>query len=112
MERTSTPQVDDMARLSIRVPDSTLRRLDALAGERGIGRSRVVRQLLEGALAAAPAGIVAPETPDEDELLDLLADRAREGHVAAITALLNRQDEPDPRARAMEALQQLARERQ
>jgi predicted transcriptional regulator len=100
-----------MARLTIRLPESTLRRLDSLASERGIGRSRVVRQLLEGGLAAGPS-VAAPEEPSEDELLELLADRAREGHVSAITALLNRQDDPDPRARAMEALQQLARERQ
>jgi hypothetical protein len=48
---------------------------------------------------AGVQGVPAPvtETPAEDELLKLLADRARKGNVAAIRPLLLREEQKDPR---------------
>jgi hypothetical protein len=68
--------------------------LDALAAERGSHRTRLVR-LLEAGVQGVPAPVT--ETPAEDELLKLLADRARKGNVAAIRPLLLREEQKDPR---------------
>ena len=100
-----------MPRLSFRVPARTLARLDALARERGVTRTRLMRQALE----RLEVGVGSPSSvdpPDEQELLDLLAEKARQGNVAAIRSLLAREEMTDPRARAVALFQQLALERQ
>jgi hypothetical protein len=91
------------------MPASALQALDALATERGVTRSRLVRQVLsEATRGKAPEP---PETPGEAELLALLSEKAREGNLAAIRSLLAREAEVDPRERALMALESLARQR-
>jgi hypothetical protein len=51
------------------------------------------------------------ETPTEEELLELLSEKARQGNVAAIRSLLARTDDTDPRQRALLAFEQIAEER-
>jgi Ribbon-helix-helix protein, copG family len=99
-----------MAHLSIRLPETTLKRFDALAAERGLTRARLLRQLINGVLDGAPVG--AADTPSEEELVELLSEKARAGNVSAIRSLLARTDETDPRDRALLALKALAEERQ
>jgi ribbon-helix-helix CopG family protein len=101
---------DDMPRLSFRVPARTLARLDALARERGVTRTRLMRQALERLVDGV--GSASPDLPDEQELLDLLAEKARQGNVAAIRSLLARGEMTDPRARAVALFRELALERQ
>jgi hypothetical protein len=96
--------------LCVRLSGSLVARLDALAEERGVNRTRVVRQLLEHGLRDRP--VTHPDPPSEDELLDLLAERARMGNVAAIRTLLVREEQKDPRARAIALFQEMAAERQ
>lgn len=67
-----------MERLSVRLTDRMFRQLDALALERGITRTRLVRQLLEAGLRDRPPP--PSETPSEDELLDILAEKAPKTH--------------------------------
>jgi Ribbon-helix-helix protein, copG family len=97
-----------MARLSVRVTDGTLARLDALAAERGLNRARLVRELIVAALGRPPGPV---DTPTEEELLQLLGERARAGNVAAIRALLTREEELDPRERALRAFEAITSER-
>ena len=85
-----------MERLSVRLTDRMFLQLDALAEERGVDRTRLVRQLLEAGLRERPAP--PSDTPSEEELLALLTDRARAGNVAAIRSLLLREEQKDPRA--------------
>jgi hypothetical protein len=59
--------------------------LDSLAEERGVTRTRLVRQLLEAGLRDRPPP--PSDTPSEEELLALLAEKARTGNVAAIRTL-------------------------
>ena len=99
-----------MAQLAVRLPQTTLARLDAVCAERGLTRSQLVRQLVTAAVDGAPVEL--PDTPDEDELMALLSEAARRGNVAAIRSLLARTDEQDPHDRALEALGALAEERQ
>ena len=73
--------------------------LDALAQERGVDRTRVVRQLLEAGLRDRPPP--PSETPSDQELLELLAEKARMGNVSAIRALLVREEQKDPRKAAL-----------
>jgi hypothetical protein len=98
-----------VAHLSIRLPERTLARFDALAHECGLTRARLLRQLIDGALSGV--AVEAPESPSEVELLELLAERARLGNVAAIRTLLIREEERDPRARALALLQDMAEAR-
>jgi hypothetical protein len=51
------------------------------------------------------------ETPTEEELLELLSEKARRGNVAAIRSLLARTDDTDPRQRALAAFEAIAGER-
>jgi Ribbon-helix-helix protein, copG family len=88
-----------MERLSVRLTDRTFRQLDALALERGVTRTQLVRQLLEAGLRDRPEP--PSETPSEEELLELLAEKARIGNVAAIRTLLVREEQRDPRAQAL-----------
>jgi predicted DNA-binding protein len=89
-----------MPMLSVRLPESTIERLDALAAERGITRTRAVRQLLDAGLEGRPS---------EQELVTLLS-RARSGNVAAIRSLLAREHLTDPRERAIAMFGALVRE--
>ena len=83
--------------------------LEAMAAERGVPRARMARRLLEQGLRDRP--VSSPEAPDEEELLELLAEKARGGNVAAIRALLLREEARDPRTQALAALEALAEER-
>ena len=103
-----------MAHLSIRLPERTLERFDALADEHGLTRARLLRRLIETALVdLAGTDLEAPDSPGETELLELLAEKARQGHVAAIRVLLAREEERDrdPRARSLALLQEMAENR-
>jgi len=95
-----------MEQLSVRLPDRVFRQLDDLAAERGVTRTGVVRQLLEAGLRGRP--VPHTEPPTETELLDLLADRARMGNVAAIRSLLAREVDQDPRERLMSEFRRMA----
>jgi Ribbon-helix-helix protein, copG family len=99
-----------MERLSVRLTDRMFLQLDALAAERGVDRTRVVRQLLEAGLRDRPAPPV--ETPSEDELLAILTERARAGNVAAARTLLVREEQKDPRAQALALFEEMAARRQ
>jgi hypothetical protein len=99
-----------MDRLSVRLSDRTLYRLDGLAAERGVTRTQVVRQLLEAGLRDRP-----PPPSDqlsEEELLELLAEKARMGNVAAIRTLLVREEQRDPRKQALALFEEMAARRQ
>jgi predicted DNA-binding protein len=73
-----------VARLTV-LPDHTLDRLDALCVEQGLARAVLVRRLITAALEDP---IPEPDVPSEDELLALLAEKIRQGNVAAIRSLL------------------------
>ena len=92
-----------MPQLAVRISNSTLARLDAACAERGQTRSQLVRQLIFAAVEGA--SVATPDTPSEDELIELLSERARAGNVGAIRSLLARTD-------VQEALRALAEERQ
>lgn len=98
-----------MARLTIRLSEAQMARLETLAGERGQTRAALVRQMILSAIDGVPVEPV--DAPTEDELLELLAERARAGNVAAIRSLLARTEEEDPRERALLALEQIVQER-
>jgi hypothetical protein len=87
------------------------RQLDALAVERGISRTRLVRQLLEAGLRGRDS-IPPPDTPSEEELLAILTERARAGNVAAARTLLVRKEQKDPRKQALALFQEMAARRQ
>jgi Ribbon-helix-helix protein, copG family len=100
---------DDGVRVSVRASGRMLERLDELAAERGIDRSRLVRQLLEAGLRDRPPP---PSEPlDEDEILALLTEKARSGNVSALRTLLAREQERDPHEAALIALQKMAEAR-
>ena len=97
--------------MSVRLTDRMFRELDALAAERGITRTRLVRQLLEAGLRDRDS-IPPPDTPSEEELLELLAEKARMGNVAAIRTLLVREESKDPRMAALAMFEEMAARRQ
>jgi hypothetical protein len=99
-----------MERLSVRLTDRMFLQLDALAQERGVDRTRVVRQLLEAGLRDRP--VPPSETPSEEELLALLTEKARMGNVSAIRALLAREEQKDPRKPALALFEEMAARRQ
>jgi hypothetical protein len=99
-----------MERLSVRLTDRMFWQLDALAAERAVTRTRLVRQLLEAGLRDRPAP--PSEAPSEEELLELLAEKARMGNVAAIRTLLVREEQKDPRAQALALFEAMADRRQ
>jgi hypothetical protein len=84
--------------------------LDAAAGERGMTCARFVRQLIAQAVAGTP--LTSPGPPSEEELLELLAEKARQGNVAAIRSLLAREQMSDPRSRAIALFEEMVAERQ
>jgi len=94
-----------MPMLSVRLPMRTIEQLDSLAAERGITRTRVVRQLLDAGLVGRPAP--SSEPPTEAELVALLSERARAGNVSAIRSLLTREHLTDPRERAIALFQSM-----
>jgi hypothetical protein len=77
---------DHDPKLSVRFGPDGRRRLEALAEARGVSLSRCVRQLVD------EASVDAPRQPrrhlSEEELLDLLRERAEDGNVGAISRLL------------------------
>jgi hypothetical protein len=87
------------------------RELDVLAAERGISRTRLVRQLLEAGLRDRDS-IPPPDTPSEEELLAILTERARAGNVAAARTLLIHQEQKDPRKQALALFEEMATRRQ
>jgi hypothetical protein len=80
-------------RFTVRCSHSLLEHLDALAAARGVSRAACVRWLIAGA-AIEPADVI----PGEDELMMILAERARAGHVSAVKLLLDRSRDRDPMA--------------
>lgn len=86
-----------MKQLSVRLSDVLLGQIDALAEEWNADRTTVVRRLLEDGLRGRPKRLA--ETPSREELIALLAEKARMGNVSAIRSLLAR-EEDDPRAAA------------
>jgi Ribbon-helix-helix protein, copG family len=105
----SGPDVTPTPKLTVRLPASTIERLDRLAAERGLTRSQLARSALEALLAGEPLPEI--EAPSETELLKLLAEKARAGNVAAIRSLLVRVEDRDPHQRALAMLQAMAEER-
>jgi Ribbon-helix-helix protein, copG family len=99
-----------MERLSVRLTDRMFWQLDSLAADRGVTRTRLVRQLLEAGLRERPPP--PSETPSEEELLELLAEKARIGNVAAIRTLLVREEQKDPRKQALALSEAMAANRQ
>ncbi len=75
-----------MARHTVRLADRMSAQLEAAAGEHGMTCAGFVRQLIAEAIAGKRVeGLGAPS---EEELLELLAEKARKGNVAAIRTLL------------------------
>jgi metal-responsive CopG/Arc/MetJ family transcriptional regulator len=99
-----------MPMLSVRLPASTIEALDDLAAERGVDRSRLVRQLLDAGLRNRPKPSSEPVT--EDELVALLTEKARQCNTAAIRTLMARGDALDPREAAWRTLERLVGEAQ
>jgi metal-responsive CopG/Arc/MetJ family transcriptional regulator len=98
-----------MAHLSIRLPATTIAKLDLLAAEHGTTRSQLVRGAIEGLVGGRP---LPPSRPmDEEEIVALLVERAREGNVSALRTMLAREQSTDPHRRALEVLEQMATER-
>jgi hypothetical protein len=77
---------DRMDQLCVRLTRRMFGQLDALAAERGVTRTRVVRQLLEAGLRGRPAPTTEPP----------------------IRALLSREEEPDPRERLLREFARMA----
>jgi ribbon-helix-helix CopG family protein len=69
-------------RVTLRLSDRQLAKLDELAGATGGSRSRALQRLID----AADEPTVAPP-PSQEGLLDVLHQRARAGSVAAIAEL-------------------------
>lgn len=99
-----------MARVTVRLTDRMSAQLEAVADGQGVTCARFVRQLIAQAVAGKRVEGLGP--PSEDELLDLLAEKARSGNVAAIRSLLAREAMSDPRGRAIALFQEMAAERQ
>ncbi len=75
--------------VTVRLMSEQLERLDMVAENRGLSRSDALRRLIDEATLTREERW---QLPDAQELLMLLAERARAGNVAAIRALLDRQD--------------------
>ena len=99
-----------MARVTVRLSERMSAQLDEAARARGVPAARFVRQLIGEAVAGRP--VEPPDPPTEDELIELLAEKARQGNVAAIRSLLARDHATDPRERAMAIFQEMVAERQ
>ena len=88
-----------MPDVHLRMTESQMAKLDALAERAGITRSKVVRRLID----AAGMDIRVPgERLTESELIDLLNEQARAGRTAAIVTLLRRENQRDEVDRLLE----------
>jgi hypothetical protein len=99
-----------VARVTVRLTDRMAAQLEAVASKHCVPGARFVRQLIAQAVAGQRVEGLGP--PSEEELLDLLAEKARQGNVAAIRSLLAREQLSDPRSQAVALFQELAAERQ
>ncbi|MGZ5324935.1 MAG: hypothetical protein ACXWG2_12785 [Solirubrobacterales bacterium] len=91
--------------LGVRFAPEGYRRLRELAEARSVSLSRCVRQLVDEAAADGPR----PRRHlSQEELLDLLRERAEDGNVSAIRALLEMERQRDPRSAALNALERMA----
>ena len=99
-----------VARVTVRLTDRMSTQLEAVAAERGVSCARLVRELIARAVAGKQVEGLGP--PAEDELLDLLAEKARGGNVAAIRSLLAREYVKDPWTRAIDLFAEMVAERQ
>jgi hypothetical protein len=99
-----------VARVTVRLTDLMAEQLDAVAEKRGVPAARLVRQLIAQAVAGEPVN--RPDPPTEAELVDLLAEKARQGNVSAIRSRLAREQAQDPRERALALFTGMALERQ
>jgi predicted transcriptional regulator len=92
--------------MSLKLSPEGYRRLQAIAEARGVNPSHALRQLIDEADVEAPAK---PRRElSENDLIDLLRERAQDGNVAAITRLLEIERTRDPRQAALSALQRMA----
>ena len=99
-----------MARVTVRLTDRMSVQLEAVAAERGVSCARLVRELISQAVTGTKVEGLGP--PAEEELLELLAEKARAGNVAAIRSLLAREYVKDPRTRAIDLFSEMVAERQ
>ena len=99
-----------MARVTVRLTDRMAEQLSRAAGERGVSCARFVRHLISGAVAGTP--VDRPDQPTRDELLELLAEKARQGNVSAIRSLLAREADQNPRERLMSEFRRMAEDAQ
>jgi hypothetical protein len=106
----SGAEVAAVGRVTVRLSDRMSGQLEAAAAAAGVPAARFVRQLIAHAVVGRP--VESPGPPSEEELLDLLAEKARQGNVAAIRSLLAREHAGDPRERALAVLQEMVAERQ
>jgi len=95
-----------VARVTVRLTDRMAEKLSEAAGERGVSCARFVRNLISGAVAGKP--VDTPDKPTRDELLELLAEKARQGNVSAIRLLLAREADQNPRERLMFEFRRMA----
>src|SRR5688572_28447293 len=92
--------------MSVRFAPEGYRRLCVLAVSRNVSLSLCVRQLVD---EASPDASPRPRRHlSEDELLDMLRERAEDGNVTAICSLLEMERNRDPRQASMDALQRMA----
>jgi hypothetical protein len=103
------PEVPLNRVLTLRLTPDGYRRLEAIAEVRHVKPGHAVRQLIDEADVDVPAK--SRRKLSEDELLDLLRERATDGNVAAIVRLLEIERSRDPRSEALAALQRIAEER-
>jgi hypothetical protein len=99
-----------MARVTVRLTDQMAQQLSEAAGERGVSCARFVRHLISGAVAGTPV-----DTPDQltrEELLELLAEKARQGNVSAIRSLLVREADQNPHERLMSEFRRMSEDAQ
>jgi hypothetical protein len=90
-----------MTDVHLRMSVAQQSKLDVLAERAGTTRSGVVRRLID----EAASGVRVPgERLSESELLGLLHEQAKAGRVAAILALLRREEQRDEVDRALEEI--------
>lgn len=99
-----------MARVTVRLTDRMSAQLEEAAAGAGVPPARFLRRLIAEAVAGRP--VARPESPSVEELEGLLAEKARQGNVAAIRSLLAREHVTDPRERALALLREMVMERQ
>jgi hypothetical protein len=99
----------EMPRLSFRLPESTLARLDDMAADLGVTRTALVRRLIDAGLSDRP--LPPQKLPTEDELLAVLGERARAGNTSAARSLLVRLEGRDQRADAVARFAEMIEER-